>query len=81
MSILKSIINLIADILISILEFLPNSPLTYIQPDGEISTALAMFNWFVPVGQIIVVAELWLVSIATIYIYMVILRWIKVFSS
>ena len=38
---------------------------------------LGWLNWFVPIGQMIAIGELWLTAIALYYMYSIIARWIR----
>lgn len=60
-----------------VLTFLPVSPF-----QGVISTIaeipyLQYLNWFFPVTECIAVLQVWLLAVATYYVYSAILRWIK----
>lgn len=45
---------------------------------GPVGQWLGILNWFVPVGTILNILQLWLSAIAVYYIYQILLRWIKV---
>lgn len=74
------LINLIIKAVGSVLSFifsvLPNSPFNYID-NSPISKFLPTLNFFVPVGEIISVCELWLIAVGSYYLYQSVLRWIK----
>ena len=61
-----------------ILAFLPTSPFQgVIQTISEIPY-LQYLNWFFPVTECIAVLQVWLLAIATYYVYSAIMRWVKV---
>lgn len=69
-----------ASIFKSIMEFLPGSPFQrYINAIGEVPY-LAEINWFIPVGEMIVIAQAWVFAIGLYYLYSIILRTINVIS-
>lgn len=69
-----------ASVFNAIMEFLPGSPFQrYIQAIDEIPY-LAEINWFIPVGEMIVIAQAWVFAIGLYYIYSIILRTINVIS-
>lgn len=56
---------------------LPKSPFNYaINLIGDIPF-LNYINWFIPFGVMVSILEVWLISVATFYVYMIILRWVK----
>lgn len=74
------LINLIIKALGSVLGFifsiLPKSPFKYID-NTPIAKFLPTLNFFIPVNEIVVISEIWLLAIGTYYLYHIILRWIK----
>ena len=61
----------------TLLSFLPESPFqTFLKTVGEIP-ALGYLNYFVPVAEMVVIAEAWLAAIAVFYLYQLVLRWVK----
>ena len=74
---IDSIKNFLFAVASAILSVLPDSPFqTFLQTIGEIP-ALGYLNYFIPISQMIVIAESWLAAIAVFYIYQLVLRWIK----
>lgn len=59
-----------------VVNLLPASPFQLID-NSPIQPFIATFNWFVPLNTIIAILELWLIAVGTYYLYMVILRWVK----
>lgn len=56
---------------------MPLSPFTpYIQELGELPY-LPYLNWFVPVKNLIVIGNAWLIAIFLWYFYGIVLRWLK----
>lgn len=71
---MKELLNAFLDWLLTVL---PTSPFrTFIDTCSDLP-ALGWLNWFVPVGQMIAIAELWLAAIALFYMYSIIARWIR----
>lgn len=71
---LNSIVSLFNSIYVSVIDVLPRSPLTnFINALGEIPF-LQELNWFIPVGEIIAVSEVWLSAIAVYYLYSAMMR-------
>ena len=42
---------------------------------------LGYLNWFVPVGDILVVMGVWLAAITLFHIYSIVMRWLKVIGD
>ena len=56
---------------------MPLSPFTpYIQELGKLPY-LSYLNWFVPVKNLIVIGNAWLLAIFLWYFYGIVLRWLK----
>ena len=63
------------------LAFLPDCPFEkYITATKDIDT-LKYLNWFIPIGDMIVIGQAWLVAIGVFYLYQILLRWVKVIGS
>ncbi len=75
-TILNTIISAIANFFITILNFLPKSPFSYLDNSG-IKDFIGYLNYFIPVSSLIAISETWLVAIGIYYIYSIALRWIK----
>ncbi len=58
------------------LGLLPNSPFQYVS-NLSVSNYITGLMWFIPIGSILSILQLWLVAIAIYYIVMVFLRWVK----
>ena len=59
-----------------IIDLLPTSPLQWM--NGIDHQLLKWINWLIPVGEMIVAAQVWLVCIGLWYVVRVALNWIKV---
>ena len=78
MDFFTTIFNAFAELL---KEVLPTSPFReFLDRFSEIEY-LGYLNWFVPVGDIIVVMELWLGAVSAYYLYSVVMRWVKVIGD
>lgn len=63
-----------------VLALLPTSPFTSFLESMETIPYLGWLNWFLPVSEMIVIGEAWLVAIGVFYLYSIILRWIRAIS-
>lgn len=61
-----------------IIDFLPTSPIVYLETIPEVKKYLGYINWFIPVYSMISLTEAWLFAIGVYYIVQIALRWIKV---
>lgn len=61
-----------------IVDFLPSSPIVYLESIPEVKKYLGMVNWFIPVYTMISLTEAWLLAIVVYYLVQVVLRWVKV---
>ena len=61
-----------------IVDFLPASPIVYLESIPEVNKYLGMVNWFIPIYSMISITEAWLVAVGLYYLVQVVLRWIKV---
>lgn len=72
--------DILAGGLKTILSFLPDSPLVFLDKltaSGELLEWLGMVNWFVPVYTFVGIFEGWLGAVAIYYVYQVVLRWLN----
>ena len=72
--------DILAGGLKAILNFLPDSPLVFLDKltaSGELLEWLGMVNWFVPVYTFVGIFEGWLGAVAIYYVYQVVLRWLN----
>lgn len=77
MSILEQFKQFLFTVANTLLSFLPESPFQkFLKAMGDIP-GLGYLNYFVPVSEMVVIAEAWLAAIAVFYIYQLILRWVK----
>lgn len=61
-----------------IIDFLPGSPIVFLQSIPEVEKYLGMLNWFIPIYSMISITEAWLVVVLLYYVVQVVLRWVKV---
>ena len=73
---LQNIIDGLGDTLESILSILPDSPFIAID-NSPVSEYIGYINWIVPMTEIIAILQVWVVAIATYYLVVIVLRWIK----
>lgn len=64
----------------SFLNALPLSPFANAIDNLEIPY-LGILNWFFPIGDFIAITSVWLTAITLIYLYSVILRWLKIIGD
>lgn len=62
----------------ALIDFLPTSPIVFIEANAEVKKYLGMLNWFIPIYTMIAMVEAWLVAISIYYLVVVILRWLKI---
>ena len=64
----------------AVLALLPKSPVVALIEviAGHKLTFLAWVNWFIPVGEMATIMEIWLAALAAFYVISMLLRWIKV---
>lgn len=76
-NVINGAIQGLADIGHAALEILPISPFLAWQNvlDNDL---LGMLNWFVPIGDMIVILEAWGIAIGLWYLAMIVLRWVKI---
>lgn len=77
---LKSIWTWIKNAANTVVLLLPDSPFTFLEQDyvpEAIQDILPYLNWFIPVGSIMTIINLWLTAVAVYYVYQTILRWVK----
>ena len=60
-----------------VLAFLPTSPFDAVANGISQIPYLQYLNWFFPVTECIAVLEVWLLCVATFYVYQAIMRWVK----
>ena len=75
--VINKAIQSLGDIIRLFLSLLPDSPFQAAEIPVSVLTRLGHLNWLVPVNKIIGVMSLWLVAIASFYLYQIILRWVK----
>ena len=75
-SIFTAVANFINKLLGSILFFLPESPLKLMNY-APLEPYLEFLNYVLPLQEIIVFLEAWLLCITVYYVYQLVLRWLK----
>lgn len=74
---METVLSIFNNFFTGIYNLLPNSPFNrMIELVGDIPY-LAELNWFIPIPQIIAVAEIWLTAITVYYLYSAIMRFIR----
>lgn len=76
-NIINKLISGIASFGNSLFSLLPNSPFNNIGENSFFNTISGKVNYFLPVNQILIIFSTWLVAIASYYIIMIALRWLK----
>lgn len=59
-----------------LVERLPDSPFQALNM-SDISEYLGFINWIVPVNQMVYTLGLWVSCIAIMYVYSVVMKWVK----
>lgn len=74
---LSFILDFFVGVVNSVVSLLPNDPfMGYLNAVDDIKF-LKYLNWFIPIGDFIVIGETWLAAIAIFYTYSVFLRFFK----
>lgn len=60
----------------TIINYLPGSPFTAFIDSLETIPYLPELNWFVPVGEMIAIIEVWLTAVALYYVYQALMRFV-----
>lgn len=66
----------LGSVLSLIFSILPTSPFVILD-NSVIADYLPYINYFVPLNEVIVILQAWLLAIGSYYIYQIALRWIK----
>lgn len=73
--------SILDNFLDKVIQLLPLSPFQQFLDDFRDMPYMSYVNWFVPIGGMIKVLAAWLSAIAVFYLYMIILRWIKLIGD
>lgn len=60
-----------------LMEIIPHSPFRQYIQMISVSEYIGYINWFIPVHQILIIFNTWLVAVGVYYAYMIVARWIK----
>ena len=64
-----------------ILTLLPTSPFRGLIDSWVAPQYLGWLNWFMPVGTLITILNLWLAAITLFYLYSIIMRWVNIIGD
>jgi hypothetical protein len=78
MDALYDIFTKFADTLTKVLPISPFHP--YIYSFSQLPF-LPFLNWFIPVGDIVIIGTSWLLAIGVFYAYSIIMRWVKMIGD
>jgi len=73
---LNLLIKALGEVLSFIFAILPSSPFAFIS-NSPISSFLGTINYFIPVSEMILISESWLLCVGSFYLYQIVLRWVK----
>ncbi len=73
---IAAILALLA-LLVAGLMMLPASPFTMVINSINSIPFLAELNWFIPIGEMVAIAQGWLTAILAYYVVSCFLRWVK----
>lgn len=76
MDFFASAVSWIKDMIVAVIDLLPDSPFSFDIP-ASIHTIIGYVNYFVPVGQMVVVLTGWTACILVYYGASLLMRWIK----
>lgn len=74
--IINGLFSLVGIIINTLLLVFPNSPLSITVP-GDVGDLLGKANYFLPLSEMVVIAETWVVAVGIYYAYSVYARWAK----
>lgn len=77
----NGVANVINAILSVVFYFLPVSPFKGFWQGMANNEVIQYMNWFIPVGDFVVITGVWLSAIIVFYAYQIILRWVKAIDS
>lgn len=75
---LNSILDKFLQLLMTVL---PLSPFQQFLEEFKNMPYMGFVNWFIPIGACIKVVAAWLTAIAVFYMYMIIMRWVKLIGD
>lgn len=78
MDFLSSIGDSVHGLVEKIIEFLPRSPIQFIESNPKVDEFISFLNWFIPIKTMIAMAEVWISAILGYYLLQAILRWAKI---
>lgn len=81
MDVLSQIVDWLNNALGWVFGFLPDSPFQNLLVNTPVDDYLGYVAYFVDISFICNAIDLWLAAIAVYYVYMAILRWIKVING
>lgn len=67
-----------SDLVNTVIDVLPKSPITYLASTPEVEKVMGYVNFFIPIYTMIGILEAWLTAIVIYYVVSVALRWLKV---
>lgn len=76
-NLINNIIDCFATLFDKIIDLLPASPFAKFTYMSLSSNVLGILNYFLPIAEILVVLELWLVAVGCYYVYKFILKFIR----
>lgn len=74
--IINGLLSMVGTIIQLVLLMFPDSPFNITLP-AEVSDIIGKANYFLPIGEMVAIAETWLVAIGIYYAYSVYARWAK----
>lgn len=75
-NVLNFVIKKLGFVITLIFSLLPPSPFKILD-NSPIAEYLPTLNYFIPLNEMLTVAEVWLAAVGTYYLYQAVLRWIK----
>jgi hypothetical protein len=78
---LNKLIELLASVISWLVSILPDSPFQLAMSSDSIQTAIANWNWFFPISEILVTMQAWVSCIAIYYVIVVPMRFAKLIGS
>jgi len=63
-------------VMIYVINLLPDSPFNVLS-NSNVEQYMGYFNWLFPVSEMVAILQVWVVAVASFYIFQALLRWVK----
>lgn len=73
---INKLIGAVGAVINLIFSILPPSPFQFLD-NSIIKEYLPTLNYFLPISEVLIIGETWLIAVGVFYGYQIVLRWIK----